>query len=144
MGTKGAVEPRAFGISLMAIFFAAATAILISAGLALLLPHTPTEIVWRLYPARRALLMPYREWLGPGFLALSAVMAAASFGCVTRRPWAWALAVAIFAANGIGDIAQLAMGHVVEGSIGVAAAAAILFYLSQPQTKAAFRRRQRP
>jgi hypothetical protein len=134
------VKPRAFGVLLIAIFFAAAAAMLIAAGLALLLPGTPAEIVWRLYPARRPLLMPYREWLGPGFLMLSAVMAAASFGCFTRRGWAWGLAVAIFAANGTGDIAQLATGHVVEGGIGVAVAAAILFYLSRPATKAAFGR----
>jgi hypothetical protein len=138
------VNRRAFDVSLIAIFFGAATVILIAAGLALLLPGTAAEIVWRLYPARQALLMPYREWLGPGFLALSAVMAAASFGCFARRRWAWGLAVAIFAANGIGDIAQLAMGHVVEGGIGVAVTAAVLFYLSRAATKAAFGQPQRP
>jgi hypothetical protein len=122
---------RPWGVFLIAIFFALASVILVSVGTALLVPGSPLDAIWRLYPARRALLMPHRAWLGPGFLALAVAMASASVGCFRRRRWGWWLAVAIFAANGLGDAIQLVMGHILEGGIGVAAAGAILFYLSR-------------
>jgi hypothetical protein len=129
---------KPFGVLLIAIFFALATCILIGAGAALLLPGSKLEVIWLVYPERRAMLMPYRAWLGPGFLALAAAMAAASVGCFMRRRWGWRLAVAIFAVNGLGDALQLFMGRFVEGGVGVAAAGAILFYLSRPGVRAAF------
>jgi hypothetical protein len=126
------------GALLFAIFFAVSTVILVSVGLALLLPGTVMETVWRAYPARRALLMPYREWLGPVFLGLAAVMAAASIGCFRQRRWGWWLAVAIFAVNGLGDAGQLLLGHFVEGGIGVAVAGLILFYLMRRKVRAEY------
>jgi hypothetical protein len=59
------------GVVLIAIFFAVATCILVGVGAALLFPGSEMEMIWRTYPARRALPMPYREWLGPGLLAHS-------------------------------------------------------------------------
>ncbi len=97
------------------------------------------EAVWRLYPARRALLMPYRLWLGPGFLMLAIAMASASAGCFLKRPWGWWLSAMIFAINGLSDAAQILIGRVLEGGIGVTAAGAILFYLSRPNVRGAFR-----
>jgi hypothetical protein len=126
-----------FGIFLIAIFFALATCILVGVGTALLFPGSAVEAVWRLYPERRALLMPYRHWLAPGFLMLAVAMASASIGCFRLRKWGWWLAVAIFAVNGLGDLMQLVLGHFVEGGIGVAAAGLILFYLSRRKVRAA-------
>jgi len=40
--------------------------------------------------------------------------------------------------NGLGDVAQILIGHFLEGGIGVAAAGAILFYLSRPKVRRAF------
>lgn len=133
------MKVRPLGLFLIAIFFTLATCILVGVGLALLFPGTEVEAIWRLYPARRVLLMPYRDWLGPGFLTLAFAMAFASIGCFWRRVWGWGLAVAIFALNGIGDAVQLAAGHFVEGGVGVLAAGAILFYLFRPNTRQAFR-----
>ncbi|MBI3678338.1 MAG: hypothetical protein HY243_17140 [Proteobacteria bacterium] len=130
---------RPLGVFLIAIFFVLATLILIGVGTALTVPGTPLDVIWMLRPDRRALLMPHREWLGPFFLALSLAMAAASLGCFSHRKWGWWLAVSIFAANGLGDAAQLLMGHVLEGLVGIAAAGAILFYLARPKVRGAFR-----
>jgi hypothetical protein len=126
------------GVVLIAIFFAAATCILLGVGTALLFPGSAMEMIWRTYPARRALLMPYREWLGPGFLALAAAMMLASVGCFRRRQWGWRLAVAIFAITGISDAGQIFLGHTAEGAIGVVVAGAILFYLSRASVRNAF------
>jgi hypothetical protein len=127
-----------FGVLLIAIFFAFATAVLFSVGTALLAPGSAFEAIWNLYPARRSLLMPYRAGLGPGFLLLGIVMASASIGCFRRRKWGWWLAVAIFTMNGLGDAAQLLLGRFLEGGVGVAIAGAILFYLSRPEVRAMF------
>jgi len=96
------------------------------------------EVIWKLYPARRAVLMPYRVWLGPGFLILAIIMASASIGCFRRRIWGWWLAVIIFLINGLSDAGQILIGHFREGGIGVAVAGFILFYLSQPHVRGAF------
>ena len=65
------------------------------------------EVIWKLYPARRAMFMPYRVWLGPGFLILAIVMASASIGCFRRRIWSWWLAVVIFLINGLSEAGQI-------------------------------------
>ena len=123
---------------LLGVFFALATCILVAVGLALLLPGTMFETIWRLYEARRAMLMPYRAWLGPGFLLLAAVMVSAFWGNLTRAEWGRRLAIGIFAGNAIGDLAQVAMGHMAEGVLGAAIAATLLFWLTRPATKAQY------
>ena len=92
---------RPIGVFLIAVFFAVATCVLVGVGTALLFPGSAMEEIWRLYPARRALLMPYHDWLGPAFLILAVVMLAASIGCFRQREWGWWLAVAIFAVKRI-------------------------------------------
>ncbi len=129
---------RPLGIFLIAIFFGLATCILLGAGLALLFPGSEMEAIWRLYPARRAPLMQYRDWLGPGFLTLGFTMACASAGCFRWRIWGWRLAVAVFALNGIGDAVQLLMGRIIEGGVGVLAAGLFLFYLARTNVRQVF------
>lgn len=132
------LKTKFLGVYLIAGFFAVATCILLSVGMALLLPESKFEAIWDLYPARRLVLMPHRSWLGPGFLTLAIAMVSASIGCFRRRKWGWWLAVGIFLVNGIGDAGQVLLGHFLEGGIGVAVAGAILFYLSRPEVRAMF------
>jgi len=130
---------RPWGVVLLAIFFLAATIILVGAGLALLLPGSLMETVWLIYPERRALLMPHRLWLAPAFLSLACAMAAASVGSFKQRKWGWWLATTIFAVNGLSDAGQIVLGHVAEGVIGVLVAGAILFFLTRPTVRAAYK-----
>jgi len=60
-------------------------------------PTSPGRRITRNEPERRALLMPYRLWLGPTFLTLAVAMAAANTGCFLRHHWGWVLAAAIYA-----------------------------------------------
>ena len=96
------------------------------------------EVIWKLYPARRAVLMPYRGWLGPAFLMLAIIMALASIGCFRCLMWGWWLAVVIFLIDGLSDAGQILIGHFLEGGIGVAVAGVILFYLSRPNVRGVF------
>jgi hypothetical protein len=124
---------------LLAAFFAIATCILFSVGLALVYPGaTPFDAIWTLKPERRALLMPYRMLAGPGFIALAMVFVLDSAGCFLRRDWGRKLAIVIFAANGIGDVVQLSLGHYLEGAIGVTVAGFLILALTRPHVRAAF------
>lgn len=125
-------------IRLLAVFFLVATAILLIAGFALLLPGTHADTIWRLRPSVQAQFQPFRAIAGAGFLALAIPMFFASLGLFRRRVWGWWLAVAIFAVNGTGDAIQIAMGRIGEGAIGVCVAGALIFYLTRPGTRAAF------
>ena len=49
-------------------------------------------------------------------------MLLASVGMFRYRRWGWWLALRMFAANGLADIAQVFMGRVLEGAIGVTVA----------------------
>ena len=122
---------RTIGIALLAVFFAAAAVLVFIVGGALIFPDSQFANIWMLYPPRRALLMPYRLWLGPIFVALAPAFIAASAGCFLRRLWGWQLAIAIFAANGFGDAVQMVVGHRLEGAVGVLIAGWILFYLTR-------------
>jgi hypothetical protein len=75
------MRTRPVGVLLLALFFLAATGILVSAGISLLWPSTPFDAIWLLRPDRRALLIPYRQYVGPGFLALAIPMGLSSAGC---------------------------------------------------------------
>jgi len=129
---------KPLGIVLIAVFFALSICILVSVGTALLLPGSFMEIVWKLHPARRAEMMPYRAFMGAGFFALALAMLGASIGLFRLRRWGWWLAVTMFGLDGLGDLAQIVMGRILEGAIGVTVAAAIIYYLTRPMVRAAF------
>jgi hypothetical protein len=129
---------RPKGMFLIAVLFVVSICILVTVGAALLLPGSPVEVIWKLYSARRTELMPYRAWMGPGFLVLATVMLFASIGMFGYRRWGWWLAVTMFAANGLGDVVQVIIGRVLEGVIGVTVAGAILYYLTLPKVRGAF------
>jgi len=122
----------------LGIFFDLATCVLLLVGFALLWPGTIVDVIWLLKPDRQALLMPYRLWLAPMFVLFAIPAACASYGLLYRKDWARQLAVAIFAANGIGNIVQIALGHAFEGSIGVVAATALVFLLTRDSVRGQF------
>jgi hypothetical protein len=62
----------------------------------------------------------------------------ASLGCFGRRAWGRVLAIGIFAINGTGDVAQLFLGHYLEGAVGVAAAGLLIVWLTRAKVREAF------
>ena len=109
------------------------------AGASLLSPG-PLDWIWRWKPAAHAQLLLLGPAAGAAFLGLALIMALASFGSLARRRWAWPLALAIFAANAVGDAARIPFGAVAEGLVGVAMTAAILWWLTRPAVRALFNR----
>jgi len=110
------------------------------AGASLLTPGGALDWIWLRKPAEHELLLALGPRIGWGFLALALAMAAASFGTFRRRGWGLWLAMAIFALNAAGDAARIPSGAVLEGMIGVAVTAAILWWLTRPKVRACFER----
>ena len=131
---------RARTPTLLGLFFAFATIMCLLAGTSLLTPGGPLDPIWRVKAEEHRSLLAIGPGVGIGFLLLALVMLAASVGSFRRTRWGRQLAIAILAVNAMGDAARIASGAVAEGLIGVAAAGAILWWLTRRPVRAAFDR----
>jgi hypothetical protein len=108
------------------------------AGASLLTPNGALDWIWRIKPDEHRQLLAMGPAVGAGFLVLALIMALASAGSFARRRWAWALALAIFTVNALGDAARIPSGALAEGLVGIAATAAILWWLARRPVRALF------
>jgi hypothetical protein len=131
---KRARIPMALGI-----FFIVAALICCVAAFTLLFPETPLSAIWRIKPDAFTQLLQFSPWTGIGFLLLSGAMAATAWGCLHRHRWGWRMALAIFVANGAGDLVQLFAGRVVEGAIGIVVVVTLVLCLTRPEVKSIFK-----
>jgi hypothetical protein len=70
---------------------------------------------------------------GAILLTLAAMASIAGAGLLRGRGWAWWMAVALFAINGLGDLINLILSHdLLRGGTGVLIAGAFLFFLTRP------------
>jgi hypothetical protein len=122
----------------LVLFFTAAAVLCMAAGLTMIFPDTALSAIWRIKPDEFAQLLDLRPWTSIGFLLLSGWMGFTAWGCLNGSLWGWRMAIAIFAANGLGDAAQIFTGRIVEGFIGLAVVVTIVFWLTRPRVKAAF------
>jgi hypothetical protein len=129
---------RAITPIVLAIFFWVAELLTAIVFLTLLVPDTPLDLIWLAKPDAHNDLMLLRPASTLGFLLLSVAMGFAAVGCMRRRRWGWTLAVAIFAANSVGDAIRAATGGLAEGFFGVAVTLSILWWLTRPNVRALF------
>lgn len=129
-------SPRAMGAIGVFLFFGGVMASL--AGTTLIWQGTLLDKMWVLNASAYRQLAPFGKTVGLPFLALGAALAAAGVGWFRRRLWGWWLAVVIIAAQGLGDLISIFMGHFVRGAAGVTIAGGLLFYILQPEVRAAF------
>lgn len=118
------------------LFFGAAMASL--AATTLLWRGTALDRIWALNPRVYRELVPFGKAPGILFLLLGVVLVVAGVGWFKRRIWGWRLAVAIIAAQVLGDLVSAFMGRVIEGVIGIVIASALLLYLLRPKIRATF------
>jgi hypothetical protein len=119
-------------------FFLTATLVCFISGVTVLVPNTSLSAVWLIKPDAYLQLLALSPYSGIGFLLLSGVMGATAWGCLHRRLWGWRTALAIFAANGLGDLGQIYAGRTLEGLLGITAVIGIVLWLTRPKVKAAF------
>ena len=126
------------GIMGVGIFLLFGTAMAFLAGTTLVWPGTALDHAWALnQPAHRE-LAPFGRMIGIPFLLLGATLLTAAVGWFRRALWGWRLAVALIAAQVIGNIVNLFLGHIAEGATGFAIATALLAYLLLPRVKTVF------
>jgi hypothetical protein len=126
------------GIMGVGIFLLFGTAMAFLAGTTLVWPGTALDHAWALnQPAHRE-LAPLGRMIGIPFLLLGATLLTAAVGWFRRALWGWRLAVALIAAQVIGNIVNLFLGHIAEGATGFVIATALLAYLLLPRVKTVF------
>jgi hypothetical protein len=127
------------GVTAFGVFLIFGTTMALLAATTLLFPATPLDRVWKLNPRAHQELASFGKIAGFGFALLAAALALAAVGWFRRRRWGWRLAVALIAAQVLGNLVNLFRGRVLEGAIGITIAAALLFYLLSPPIRDLFR-----
>jgi hypothetical protein len=118
------------------LFFGAIMASL--AGATLTWPGTSLDRLWTLNPTAHKQLATLGKPAGFLFLLLGAALALAGKGWFKRRLWGWRLAVAVIAAQVLGDLVNFFRGDLLRGGVGFSIATALLFYLLRPAIRAVF------
>ena len=131
--------PSPPGMTAMGVFLFFGAAMASLAGTTLLRPGTALDRAWRLNPRAFRELAPLGWMVGIPFLLLSAALFAAGIGWFRRRLWGWWLAVALIAAQVLGNIVNLFLGRIAEGATGFVISGALLVYLLLPRVKNVFR-----
>jgi hypothetical protein len=131
-----ASPPR--GMIAIGIFLLFGAAMALLAGISVVKPGTPLDCLWALNPTAYKRLAPLGRPVGALFLLLSATLGSAGTGWLRRRKWGWQLAVAVVATQVLGNLVNASRGRVVEGSIGLVVAVALLLYMSRPHVRSVF------
>jgi hypothetical protein len=130
--------PVPHGIMGGGIFLLFGTAMAFLAGTTLVWPGTALDHAWALNQRAHRELAPLGRMIGIPFLVLGAILLAAAVGWFRRALWGWRLAVVLVAAQVIGNIVNLFLGHIAEGATGFVIASALLAYLLLPRVRIVF------
>jgi hypothetical protein len=122
-------ERRSAGVTALAVFFGAGSAIALVAAASLFTPGGFLEPIWRLNPRARTAFSGLGLLAPLLLLAVSGACLAASVGVARRRAWGRALAIALIAINLVGDSANAILGVDRRAAVGIPIAAALLVYL---------------
>jgi hypothetical protein len=131
------ISPQGFTAIGIFLFFGAIMSSL--AATTLLWRGTVLDRVWALNPTAYKQLAPLGSIVGIFFLVLGAALVAAGSGWLRCRLWGWRLAVGIVSTQVLGGVLNCVRGDWLRGAIGFVIAGALLLFLLQPKTRAAFR-----
>ncbi len=129
-------SPR--GVIAMGIFLLFAAAMALLAGITLASPGTVLDRMWTINPRAYKQLAPLGRSVGILFSVLSVGLGAAGIGWFRRRKWGWVLAVSIISIQILGDVVNALRGQVIEGSVGIVLAGALLLYMTRPYVRGMF------
>jgi hypothetical protein len=105
------------GVTALGVFLIFGTTMALLAAATLLFPGTPLDRVWKLNPRAHQELAPFGKIVGFGFALLAVALALAAVGWFHRRVWGWRLAVALTAAQVLGNLVNLFRGRVASQRI---------------------------
>ncbi len=133
-----AVGPKPSGFTTIGIFLFFGAVMASLAATTLLWRGTALDRVWVFNPTAYMQLAPLGRAVGILFLLLGVALITAGIGWFRRRLWGWRLAVAIISTQVLGDVVNCVRGDWLRGGTGVIIAGALLLFLLQPRTRAAF------
>jgi hypothetical protein len=137
-GPKSIAPPSEAALTGIGVFLIFGSVMASLAGTTLVWRGTALDRIWLLNPLAYQHVGPLGKSVGIPFLILSALLALAAVGWLERRLWAWRLAVLIIAAQVLGDIVNLFLGHYWQAGTGLVIAGALLFYLLRSKIRSAF------
>ena len=129
---------RPFGISLLSIFFFAATGITLVASLSLLFSNGALEPIWRLNLRARAGLGAIGIWAVLLFFVVGVACLIAALGLWRGKRWGYFVAIVILCINGLGDLFNALSGTERRAIVGVPVVILILAYLMTRRVKLFF------
>lgn len=138
MGTDENDRPR--GFVAIGVFFVFGATTAAYAAATLLEPGTMLDGLWVLNKTSHAHLASLGKGVALGFVMLSAVLCAAAIGWFRRRYWGWILGTTIIAINAAGDLINGVRGEWWKGTVGVAIASLLLFYMTRSGVRKYFER----
>jgi hypothetical protein len=107
--------------------------------LTLLAPGTALDVLWRVNPTGHSALRQAAEW-GIALMGIvSLVCALTARGLWLRRRWGYRLAIAMLAANLLGDVFNAFVLGDRRTLIGLPIAGALIAYLLTPAVRSVFR-----
>ena len=130
---------RPFGISLLSIFFFAATGITLVASLSLLFPHGALEPIWRLNPRARAGLGAIGIWAVLLFAVVCLACAVAAVGLWRRARYGYVTALIVLTLNSLGDLFNVISRTEPRAIIGIPIVILILIYMFTKKVRRFFR-----
>jgi hypothetical protein len=136
-----ATTSRPMIVPVAAAFSCMATVLALLIGSSLLISGTLPDRVWNLNPRAHIVFSLHPKAFGSLLLIVALVAAITAVGLLRRRRWAWLLALATFAVNGLGDLVSLlVLRDWLRGGSGVLIAGFFLFLLLRPSVRAYFAR----
>lgn len=130
---------RPVGITVLSIFFIAATAITLVASLSLLFPSGFLEPIWQLNPRGRAGLSSIGVWAVVLLLVVGCACAVAAIGLWRGASWGYTVAIIVLSVNLLGDLVNTMSGLEPRAAIGIPIVIGMLVYLTSQKVRLFFR-----
>jgi uncharacterized membrane protein YfcA len=126
-------SPKSATLTVVAVFLVLAAVVAFVTGISLLFPSPIWNSLWDLNRPAYIAFEKFGRLSAVLLLVVCAGACTAGVGLLRRRRWAWRVALAIFAINGIGDLASLfLMRDLLKGVSGVLVASVFLYMLTRP------------
>jgi len=133
------VTARPAGLVLLPLFFVFGTLMSTVTALALAVPGTWSESLWRLNPAARTGFEAMGGWGVPLMVLVAVACAGAAVGLWLQRPWGHRLAVTVLSLNLVGDVSNALIRGDRRTLIGLPIGGAMIAYLLSRRIRERFK-----
>jgi len=139
VGRRDLGVTRPVGLLLLPLFFVFGTLMSTVTALALAVPETWSESLWRLNPAARSGFEAMGDWAVPLMLLVAAACAGAAVGLWLGKRWGYRLALAVLSINLLGDVSNAAVRGDRRTLIGLPIGGAMIAYLLSGRIRERFK-----